>query len=594
MTLLKPLPAGVCGFLGRRVLSRTTAMIDEFELLRRYAQGADETAFAALVARKVNLVYSAAFRQTGGNAQLAEEVTQNVFLDLARKAGSLTHHTSLTGWLYTSTRFAAFKAARAQQRWQQRTRKAQAMHEIENDSPTESAWAQLRPVLDAALAELGERDREALLLRFFEDCPLAEVGSKIGLSENSARMRVDRALEKLRQTLARRGVTSTSVALALALSQHAVTAAPAGLAATAAGSAMAGAAAGVATVGTNFFQLMAISKIQAGTAGILGLAALAAVLVEHRENVDLRAENTRSQQQVAALQSENERLAVQAAAAKQSTPSSPASVTEPAFGAGGIKVNGAMLTSNIQTMPLPFDDAEMSRLMDIQKKGQLEARYGALFRRLNLPPEKIEQLKKLLLDRQNVARDVMTAATAQDLTDADFKASLPAMIEKVTADVDANIRGVLGDESYQQYQQYQSTLPQRFLAEQLASRVNSTDPLSSQQLEQLVQILAAATPPSSGDPAAFAGESDHVMVSAPEFAANGAGPVFGFSSVGAISNGNALLTDAAIAEAQSILTSTQSKALQQIQAEQQAARAMSQHLSGNLPRTIAPSANTTK
>lgn len=592
MTLIPPTSAKVCGFSGKRVLSRTTVMTDEFELLRRYAEGADETAFAALVARKVNLVYSAALRQTGGDAQLAEDVTQSVFLDLARKADSLTRHTSLTAWLYTSTRFAAFKAARAQQRWQQRNRKAQAMHEIENDSPVESVWGQLRPVLDAALAELRERDREALLLRFFEDCPLAEVGRKIGLSENSARMRVDRALERLRQTLARRGVTSTSVALALALSQHAVTAAPPGLAATVSGSAVAGAAAGVAKAGADFFQLMTMSKLQAGAAGLLGLAALAVVFVEQRENADLRSENTRSQQQIAALRTENARLAEQAAATKPSTPPPPGPVS--AFGEGGVPLSGATLAANAHTIALPFDDTEMHRLMDIQRKGQLEARYGALFRRLNLPPEKLEQLKKLLLDRQNVVRDVLTAATAQGVAETDLKASLPAMIEKVAAEIDANIRGVLGEESYPQYQQYQSTLPQRLLAEQLASRVNSTEPLTSQQLEQLVQILAATTPPASADPAVFSGESDHVMIGGPEFAANGAGPVFGFGDAGVMLNSDALLTEAAVTEAQSILTPTQLKALQQIQAEQQAARALHERLSGNLPRMIAPSGSAAK
>jgi RNA polymerase sigma factor (sigma-70 family) len=563
-------------------------MIEDCELLRQYAQAGDETAFATLVARKVNLVYSAALRQSGSDAQLAQEVTQGVFLDLARKARSLTHHTSLTGWLYTSTRFAATKAVRAQQRWQNRTREAQAMHEIEHASSAEPAWAQLRPVLDAALADLGDRDREALLLRFFEERPLAEVGSRIGLSENAARMCVDRALEKLRRMLARRGVTSTAAALGLVLTQHAVTAAPAGLATAATQTALAGAASGVLTtsmIGTKLFQLMAMTKIQAGTAGLIGLAAVAALVFERNENEQLRAENTGAREEAAALRRENERLAALATSAQpiNSTPST----LPTAVGRGGSKGNFTYAhAAGAHTMELKIDEVEMERLMDIQRKGQLDARYGALFRRLNLSPEKIDQLKKLLLDRQNVTRDVLHAGKEQGLSMPELHANLPAMIEKTNAVVDENIRSLLGEDDYQNYQNYQTTLPQRAVAEQLASRLNSTaDPLTSQQLEQLVQILAANATPAPSDPAAVGYRSDRVFLGGPEFATNSAGPMFAMASSGMLSN-TPPVSEAAIAQSESVLTPPQLKALQQIQAEQQAAQAMSQRLMSGLPGKV--------
>jgi RNA polymerase sigma factor (sigma-70 family) len=567
-------------------------MIEDCELLRNYADHGDETAFATLVARKVNIVYSAALRQTGNDAQLAQEVTQGVFLDLARKARSLSRHTSLTGWLHTSTRFAAAKAVRTQQRWQNRTRDAQAMHEIENSASDEPAWNQLRPVLDAALAELGERDREALLLRFFEECPLAEVGSKIGLSENSARMCVDRALEKLRLTLARRGVTSTAAALGLVLAQHAVTAAPAGLAAAATKSALAAAAGSVltaSTAGAKIFEIMAMTKLQAGVAAAIGIAAATAFFFERQENEQLRAENTDVHREVAALRRENQRLA-RVATTTQSAPTE-ASPSRTPRGAGFGGSHGKLMFSHAAEaapIALKVDEKEMERLMDIQRKGQLDARYGALFRRLNLSTEKTEQLKKLLLDRQNVARDVLHAGREQGLGLQEMQANLPAMIEKTNAAVDETIRRLLGDESYAQYQNYQSTLPQRAIAEQLASRLNSTDdPLSSQQLEQLVQTLAANTTPTnptspSSVPPGVVG--DHVFLGNAEFGANSTGPVFAFGATG-MENNSPMSTDA-IAQSASFLSPTQLAALQQIQAEQQAAQALSQRLMSSLPAKL--------
>ena len=207
-------------------------MIPDHELLRRYAETGDETSFAELVRRHVSLVYSAALRQVNGDAHLAQDVTQLVFADFARKAGALALHRVLAGWLFTSTRYAAAKLVRGAQRRRAREAEAELMQEIVHDDRANAPdWAKVQPVLDAALAELGETDRTAVLLRFFEGRDFAGVGARLGLSDNTARMRVERAMEKLRVALDRRGVTSTTAALALALGNQAVVAAPAGLAA---------------------------------------------------------------------------------------------------------------------------------------------------------------------------------------------------------------------------------------------------------------------------------------------------------------------------------------------------------------------------
>ena len=177
-------------------------MTPDSELLDRYARTRSEDAFAELVRRHVNLVYSAALRQVNGDAHLAQDVAQTVFTDLARKAGSLARRESLTGWLYTSAHYAASKIVRTENR--RRDREEKFMREPTNESragfqPAQSApeadWEKVRPALDDAMHELKESDRESLLLRYFENRQFAEVGAKLGLNENTARMRVERALE---------------------------------------------------------------------------------------------------------------------------------------------------------------------------------------------------------------------------------------------------------------------------------------------------------------------------------------------------------------------------------------------------------------
>src|ERR1043166_8431550 len=157
-------------------------MDDDTELLRRFADEGSEQAFAELVRRRVDVVYAAALRQTGGDAHLAQDVAQIVFVTLARNAARLKGHAALTGWLFTTTRHLAISAVRRRRRSQRREEEAETMKA--NDGETVAAWEELRPIIDEALHELGEKDRVALLLRFFEGRSLAEVGAATGLAEN--------------------------------------------------------------------------------------------------------------------------------------------------------------------------------------------------------------------------------------------------------------------------------------------------------------------------------------------------------------------------------------------------------------------------
>src|ERR1700722_16317769 len=159
-------------------------MTDDLTLLREYARHQSEMAFAELVSRHDGLVYSVALRQTG-NPALAEEITQVTFIILARKAGSLAPKTILPGWLCRTARYAAANALTIQRRRQQREQEAH-MQSVLNE-PSHDPWPEIAPLLDAALAQLGERDHDALVLRYFKKKTFQEIGSSFGATENSAR-----------------------------------------------------------------------------------------------------------------------------------------------------------------------------------------------------------------------------------------------------------------------------------------------------------------------------------------------------------------------------------------------------------------------
>ena len=246
---------------------------DDHDLLAQYARGARdraEAAFAALAERHLNLVYSTALRSVG-NAHAAEEISQAVFLILADKAGKLSRRVVLPGWLYQTTRLTAANFLRGEIRRQKREQEA-FMHSSLNESANET-WTRIAPVLDDALARLGARDRDAIVLRFFENKSLREVGAALGASEDAAKMRVNRALEKLRKTFAKRGATFSVAAIAGAISSNSVHAAPAGLAKVISAVAMTkGAAASGSTLALAKGALKLMAWTKAKTAAVTAVA----------------------------------------------------------------------------------------------------------------------------------------------------------------------------------------------------------------------------------------------------------------------------------------------------------------------------------
>ena len=274
-------------------------MTDDGVLLREYARTSSESAFAELVLRHIALVYSTALRGAAGDEQLAQDVSQSVFIDLARKAASLSNRSVLTGWLYTSTCFAVAKAVRSECRRRKHEQEAQAMQEPIAGETHDPDWEQIGPVLNSVMLDLNAADREALLLRFFERSSLAEIGRRLGWSENAARMRVDRALERLRGLLRRRGVTSSAAGLGLLLTHQAVSAAPVGLAA-AITSASLGSAAAAGSQSLLGLLVMSKAKIIAISAVVAAGVAMPVVL-QYQTNAGLRAELDSLRAQMAQL-----------------------------------------------------------------------------------------------------------------------------------------------------------------------------------------------------------------------------------------------------------------------------------------------------
>jgi RNA polymerase sigma factor (sigma-70 family) len=289
-------------------------------LLREYTERRTEAAFGELVRRHVDLVYSAAMRIVR-DAHLAEDVTQGVFVALSQSAGQLTERPVLSGWLHRTTQNLAANAVRTDVRRRAREREAAAMNDLLSTEPG-AVWEEIAPHLDAALGVLSEPDRDALLLRYFERKSAREMGQTLGTSEEAAQKRVSRAVDRLRELLAKRGVTTGASGLVVLLSANAVQAAPVGLALSICSStALAGSA--VATLTATAAKTLAMTTLQKALIATTLAAVIGVGTYEARQASLLRAQVKTLQQQpvpqpepskdavLASLQTKAEALEVQ-------------------------------------------------------------------------------------------------------------------------------------------------------------------------------------------------------------------------------------------------------------------------------------------
>jgi uncharacterized protein (TIGR03435 family) len=248
--------------------------LNDRQLLREFAETNSESAFATLVARHVDLVYSTAVRFSG-NPHRAEEITQAVFIILARKAGSLRRREVLSGWLYHTARLTAANVVKGEIRRQGREQEAYMQSTL--NEPTRAAWEEIAPLLDDAMGRLGETDRNAVVLRYFENKSAREVAAALQVTEAAAHKRVNRALEKLRNIFRKRGVRSTTAILAGSISAHSVSVAPAALAKSLTPIALAkGATASTSTLTLIKGALKIMAWTKAKTAIVVGVGILLA------------------------------------------------------------------------------------------------------------------------------------------------------------------------------------------------------------------------------------------------------------------------------------------------------------------------------
>ena len=269
---------------------------NDLDLLREFAREHSQDAFTALVQRHLDLVYCAALRQVR-SPQLAEEVAQSVFTDLADNAVRLRSDTILPAWLYEVTRRTAINVVRGEARRQLRE---QIACELNTMNATAADWTQIEPLLDEAMQALDETDRTAVLLRYFENKSLREVGATLGTSDDTAQKRVSRAVERLREFFSKRGVTIGASGLVVAVSANAVQAAPIGLAltiSTAASLMGTAVAASVATTATKAIVMTTTQKFLVAAA--LAAAVGTGVYEAHRASTFQRQAGALQQQQAA-------------------------------------------------------------------------------------------------------------------------------------------------------------------------------------------------------------------------------------------------------------------------------------------------------
>ncbi len=438
-------------------------------------------------------MYSSARRQTQTRNDLAEDVSQLAFAELARKAPLLTDHPSIRGWLFICTRHLAAKAMRTESRREAREAASQAMNELM--PPSAAEWDRLRPVLDEALCHLTNEEREAVFLRFFDKLSFAELGERLGVGEDTARRRVERVLERIRRLLARRGITSTAAALGVALTTDTVTAAPRDIAAGVAQAALS--AASVAPTGiittialmksialsTMFIALVAVTGFLAGGAGLY----FSHELVRDRTTASVKAESLAAAE--ASLGRIKQRLAISRASANPRV---------------------STVAANAVAAPQSLED-QIARDLELSHwKGQLwlsEAilRYGPFLSEHGVNHDQMQQIivaaKKLFADSDDL-REVALLAGTQVQSDPD----LSAKQQQVTAQYYSTLSSILGADTFNALNAYVSSsqLPSQnghqtgeanYVANQVAGTAFAEGAyITGDQKAQMTQLLLKYTP----------------------------------------------------------------------------------------------------
>lgn len=484
------------------------ALTDQ-QLLRDYAERHSEAAFGELVRRHLDLVYSAALRMLR-DEHLTEDVAQGVFVALARNACQLTDRPVLSGWLHRTTQNLAANAIRSEVRRRNREQEAAAMNQLLS-AASDASWEDIAPHLDAALGELNDSDRDALTLRYFEKKSAPEMAAILGISEEAAQKRVRRAVERLREFLARRGVAVGASGLAVVISANAVQAAPAGLAAAIATSALAGAAAVSASTFVATTKIITMTTLQKALFAVT-VAALAGVTVyQARQTSELRRQIQSQQAQPASLTAQiqqlrherddaTNRLAALAGELAQAK-KQPAEVLKLRGEVGSLRQEKALAGSKSALNKITADPELRKNLRDQQKIG-MTAIYSKLASDLKLSPDQTEQFNNLLADQVMDSIDLIT----QTLHDHNTRAEVDKLFAAQQTGFHSQLQAILGTDGMAQYDEYNRKLLSTLTTAQFTgSLTGDADAVAekSKQLSQLVQTTVTSSLAAAGLPADY-------------------------------------------------------------------------------------------
>jgi len=517
--------------------------LDDIALLREFAEHDSELAFAEIVARHVGKVYSVALRHTR-NPHQAEDITQAVFVIFARKARSFSRRVVLSGWLYQTARLTAVTFIRGEIRRAQREQEAIMQTSTNANEP--DFWPQIAPLLDEALAGLGEKDRNAVVLRFFDGKSMKDVGSALGGSEDAAKMRVNRAVEKLRSFFSIRGVALSGAAIVGTVSANSVQAAPAGLAKSATFIAMAKGSMTTASISTLVKGTMKIMTwIKVKTA--IGVAA-AGLLVAGTATVTvstlLRAEESSAPAP--------EPVIAQAPPPAKLISPPPVSPEQPALAvAPQPPVSPKVMVSSIKAQPPSKQPVYpiapmMSQILAALRAANggaglvvippdlyLHSEYDNLFQKLNLTPDQIAAFIRIMEDKQTQEGNFMRANQLDPATLAGLDAGqivaaqqehfqqMQTLMQPIDQAADAQIKQLLGsDANYSDYQTYNAQQKERAVVMngyRGGLDAEGVAPLTLDEDEQLVNLFYQARIAANSDADVEAQQLPQIMRQAATF-----------------------------------------------------------------------------
>jgi RNA polymerase sigma factor (sigma-70 family) len=459
----------------------------DLELLKEYARDGVESAFAEIVRRHVNLVYSAALRQVR-SPQLAEEVAQSVFTDLARNAKRFAPDTILTAWLYQVTRRTAIDVVRRESRRQLREQIASEMNLM---NATAEDWTQIEPLLDEAMEALDATDRTAVLLRYFENRSFREVGATLGTTDDAAQKRVSRAVERLREFFSKRGVAVGASGLVAVISANAVQAAPTGLALTISTASTIGATSAVAATTATVTKVIAMTTLQKTVIATAIIVAAGAGIYEARQATQARKDNevlqekqTALTKQVQALQQERDEASNRLALASASAPKPEQKSSEVLKLRGQVGALQQTLSSISATntpksgIAKMMSDPAMREYIHQYQAKMIKERYEPLMKELKLSPENADKFTQLIGDIWAKGTDAASGngeTTVQN-------------VQEAVANANKEMQSLLGDAGVARYNEFNMEIPARTTINLLDGKLGDNH-LTDDQTAQLIKVV---------------------------------------------------------------------------------------------------------